>query len=277
MARRRWPVPACMAALGMSAVHLGGGLLPPEPVDLSALICLFTVADRTRRALSLPVALTCVTVAVAASQALSSGRPFGYWQNTGATGALLLIVAWFAGDNIRARRGHLVHAERRAADAERDRDRDRDRDRQAQLAAAAERERLSRELHDVIAHSLSVIVVQAQGAEAALDDAPDKARTALGSVLATGRQALAEMRILLGIERTAGDGEPAPAPPRGLGQLPSLLSQMGKSGLHVSLATTGEPRLLEAGVYLSAFRVIQESLTNTLRHAGQGTSASPDW
>jgi signal transduction histidine kinase len=266
--RRRWPVLAFAAALGMSIVHAWVALLPQEPVDLAVLICLFTVADRKPRIPSIAAAFLGVAVALVAGQAIGSGNPFGYWQHTSITSVLLIAVAWFAGDNARVRRDHLRQAERRADDAERDRDR------QAQLAAAAERERITRELHDVVAHSLSVMVIQAQGGDAALDADLGKTRAALRSILATGREALAEMRRLLGIERGLADTAPALAPQPGLDQLPRFLDELRQAGLRVSLTITGTPHRLDAGSDLSAFRIIQESLTNTLKHVGPAADAT---
>jgi len=139
----------------------------------------------------------------------------------------------------------------------------------------AERARIARELHDVIAHNVSVMVVQADGASYALDADPGRAREALAAISATGRQALAEMRRLLGVLRREEDGgasERAPQP--GIGELGELLDQARGAGLPVSFTVEGEPHPLPGGIALTAYRIVQESLTNTRKHAGPMASAS---
>lgn len=130
-----------------------------------------------------------------------------------------------------------------------------------------ERARIARELHDVIAHSVSVIVVQAGAAEPLVDEDPAQAREALRSIRTTASDALGEMRRLLGILRTTGD-ELALNPQPSVSQLEPLLAQTRAAGLAVDLQVDGEPRPLAAGVDLAAYRIIQEALTNTRKHAG---------
>ncbi|MEU4619824.1 histidine kinase [Actinoplanes sp. NPDC023801] len=178
---------------------------------------------------------------------------------------LLLVVAaaYLLGDNLRGRRIHLRTLERRAADLEREQ-----RQRVA-LATAAERSRITRELHDVVAHGLSVMVVQAQGAAAALRRHPDRTETALRDIVTTGRSSLAEMRRLLAIVRE----EPELAPQPGVEFLPELIDRIRAAGTAVTFTVEGDPAPLPAGVDLSAYRITQEALTNTLKHAGEGASA----
>ena len=130
--------------------------------------------------------------------------------------------------------------------------------------AAAERTRIARELHDVIAHSVSVMVVQAAAANDVFDTRPERAREALRAIEASGRTALAEMRRLLGVVRADG-AEYAPQP--GIDRLDNLVEQVRAAGLAVAVSIEGAPRPLPAGVDLSAYRVVQEALTNTLKHA----------
>ncbi|MGZ8783209.1 MAG: sensor histidine kinase [Gaiellaceae bacterium] len=138
---------------------------------------------------------------------------------------------------------------------------------ETQRAVDEERSRITRELHDVLAHSVSVMTVQASAVRRLLKPEQEREREALMTVEETGRQALAEMRRLLGIMRT--DAEPAArAPQPGLGTLPQLVEQVRQSGLPVELTVEGTPVKLPAGVDLSAYRIVQEALTNTLRHAG---------
>jgi signal transduction histidine kinase len=176
------------------------------------------------------------------------------------------VIAWVLGDSMRYRRGYYAALEDRAARLEAERHA------QAGIAAAAERARIARELHDVVAHHVSVMVVQADGARYALRADPGRAEAALDAISGTGRQALAEMRRLLGVLRASGD-QAALAPVPGLGELRELLDQARAAGLEVSYTLTGNPRPLSEGAELAAYRVVQESLTNTRKHAGLAASA----
>jgi signal transduction histidine kinase len=178
------------------------------------------------------------------------------------------LTAWLLGDMMRWRRGFYAALEERAARLERERDA------QAQIAAAAERARIARELHDVVAHNVSVMVVQADGASYALDADPERARQALGAIAATGRQALAEMRSLLGVLRSAGDITAELEPQPGIEQLTGLLEQARASGLLVSFTVEGVPRPLPPSAALTAYRVVQESLTNARKHGGPTVTAA---
>ena len=137
-------------------------------------------------------------------------------------------------------------------------------------AVAAERSRIARELHDVVAHSVSVMVVQAGAARRTVAASPGQAATALGQIESTGRQALVELRRLLGLLRD-DDGQAtdaALAPQPSLANLESLAAAAREAGLPVEVTVEGEPRPLPAGVDLSAYRIVQEALTNSLKHAG---------
>jgi signal transduction histidine kinase len=138
---------------------------------------------------------------------------------------------------------------------------------EARQAVEDERGRITRELHDVLAHSVSVMTVQASAVRRLLTPEQEREREALMTVEETGRQALAEMRRLLGIMRTDAE-RPALAPQPGIGTLPELVEQVRQSGLPVELTVEGTPVKLPAGVDLSAYRIVQEALTNTLKHAG---------
>ena len=173
------------------------------------------------------------------------------------------LIAWVFGDSMRYRRAYYTSLEDRAARLEAERDA------QAQIAAAAERARIARELHDVVAHNVSVMVVQADGASYALGSDPDRARQALAAIASTGRQALTEMRRMLGVLRRDDDGtEPDRAPLPGIGQLGELLEQTRATGLAVSFTVEGVPQPLPDGAALAAYRIVQESLTNTRKHGG---------
>jgi signal transduction histidine kinase len=151
------------------------------------------------------------------------------------------------------------------------------RERTAHLAVAEERARIARELHDVVAHGLSVIAIQADGAEAALDRDPALARRPLSAIRQSAEESLAEMRRLLGVLREDGAGADL-APQPGLAQLPALVERTRAAGVPVTLMVEGEPRALPAGLDLSAFRIVQEALTNVSKHAaGAPASVQVDW
>ena len=174
---------------------------------------------------------------------------------------IFMTTLWLAGWAFRRRRTQAVRLEDRAARLEREREE------RARVAVAEERARISRELHDVVAHSVSVIVVQAQAAQRLIDGEQQEARRALGSIETSGRQALVELRRMLGILRRTGE-ESALAPQPGLRQLNALVEQVRESGLPVELSIEGAAKSLPPGVDLSAYRIVQEALTNTLKHAG---------
>jgi signal transduction histidine kinase len=176
---------------------------------------------------------------------------------------VLLGAAWALGEGIRERRAHAAALEDRAARLERDREE------KVRQAATQERLRIARELHDVVAHSLSVIGVQAGAARLVLDADPDptRAREAVAAIEATANQAMTEMRRALGILRDTERSGAALAPLPGLGQLSSLLDQMRAAGLAAELIVEGSPRPLATSIDLSAYRIVQEALTNALKHA----------
>jgi signal transduction histidine kinase len=169
--------------------------------------------------------------------------------------------AWLVGRALRDRGLQAAELQQRAAQLEADQQA------QARAAVAAERVRIARELHDVIAHSVSVMVIQAGAAEQLLQDTPERARGPLEAVQDTGRQTILELRRLLGILREDGQ-ELSLAPQPGLAALGLLVEEMGQAGLPVQLRVEGEAGRLPPGVDLAAYRIIQEALTNTLRHAG---------
>lgn len=149
---------------------------------------------------------------------------------------------------------------------------ERERETEARAAVAEERARIAREMHDVVAHSLSVMVVQAEAAEAMLDADPERARRPLRAVQETGRAALGELRQMLGVLRELADEAPDLEPQPGLSRLDELVDHVREAGLPVSLRVEGRPRPLSPGVDLSAYRIVQEGLTNALKHAGPATA-----
>ena len=171
-----------------------------------------------------------------------------------------LAGPWLAGVTIRERRDRELVLEERAAILERERGE------QARAAVAEERARIAREMHDIVAHALSVIVLQARGARRMIAGDPDAARAALDAIESTSSQALAEMRQMLGLLRDNDEAPRAPEP--GLAELDGLVAQLREAGLQVDVAVEGAPADLPAGLDRAAYRILQEALTNVLRHAG---------
>jgi signal transduction histidine kinase len=179
---------------------------------------------------------------------------------------LLAGGLWLAGSAVRDRRAH-AEAQRARAEAmeERAARMERERELAARMAIVEERGRIARELHDVVAHSVSVMVVQSGAARRLLERRPARAAEALQSVESSGREALTELRRLLGLLTEAVEADLSPQP--GLGQLDALVERVGAAGLRVEVRTEGAPRPLPAGLDLTAYRVVQEALTNVLKHA----------
>jgi signal transduction histidine kinase len=266
--RRRAAITAFVIAIAGGALQVMTGV--PSAADLAVLILLYTVAAYRPRRASIIALLVCLagsTVAVMEWGPVPGVRLV--WRLIFAAfvfGGLELTV-WILGDSMRYRRGYYAALEDKAARLEAERNA------QAKVAAAAERARIARELHDVVAHHVSVMVVQADGAGYALRTDPDRAGAALEAIADTGRQALNEMRRLLGVLRSADD-QATLAPVPGLGELRELLDQARAAGLEVSYTLSGTPRELPEGAELAAYRVVQESLTNTRKHAGLAATAA---
>jgi len=246
--RRRWPIQVlalvAVGTVGETLLHQAAG----APLGLA--VAMYTVGaqvGRRRSALAGGLALAGVAVAIIAVE--SHEYP----------GLILFAAAWVVGDNVRTRRAYYRELEQKAERLERERDAN------IQRAAAEEQARISRELHDVIAHNVSVMTVQASAARDVFDTDPGRAREALGSIESTGRAALTELRRLLSTVRDGGPPELAPQP--GLGSLEQLAAQVRQAGLAVEVRIDGERPRLPAALDLSAYRIVQEALTNTLKHA----------
>ncbi|HEY0695961.1 MAG TPA: sensor histidine kinase [Kribbella sp.] len=181
--------------------------------------------------------------------------------------AALVFGVWAFGERRRTRALYVAQLEERAAQLEHDRDRE------AKLAVTEERTRIAREIHDVVAHGLSIMIVQADGGLYAADASPEQAKKALATIGDTGRASLTEMRKMLGLlkEDVRADLDPdQPRPQPGVSQLPELIENVCQAGLAVEYQVTGQPRDLPALLGLTAYRIVQEGLTNTLKHAGPG-------
>ncbi|MFG1880074.1 sensor histidine kinase [Sphaerisporangium sp. NPDC049003] len=259
--RRRWPFALlCLAELPqivLTALNYDSGV-----AGLVSLILLYTVAAYRGLALSL-VAAAVSSLAYAVAMLLA-GQHGDWTQHTFA--AVVAVAVWVVGRSVRLRRAYLAELVDRAERLERARDAD------TRAARAEERSRIARELHDVVAHHVSVMTVQAAAARKVLDTRPEAAKDALVAIEEMGRTAMREMRGIVGVLRTDGEtGELAPQP--GMGDLPGLVDQMREAGLRAQLWIEGERRLLPPGIDLAAYRLIQEALTNSLRHAGPAARA----
>jgi signal transduction histidine kinase len=265
--RRRHPL-AVSLVTGLATA--GYGLAPyPDlamPVPLGGLVGLYSVAAwGSRRAALAAGATAAVVVAVVMSLPRTDADLVD-----AAFASLGLAGAWVLGDRARVQRALAAELSERALRLEREREGE------ARRAVAAERARIARELHDVVAHHVSMMVVQAEAGPVAAERDPARAAGAFEAIAATGRQALVELRRLLGVLRQEAEPRdglaPAPglAPQPGLDALPSLVEQVGRAGLAVELVVEGARAPLPAGVELSAYRIVQEALTNALRHGGAG-------
>ena len=260
--RRRVPVAVLfviLAATGVQGEFFDTSDQWPLQSFLALLLAFYSVAahGEPRRAIYGGTAAGAVVVAMALPGLFAGENPgdvIPTW--------LFLGAAWLMGWTLHRRRVQAVRLEDRAARLEREREEN------ARAAVAEERARIARELHDVVAHSVSVMVVQAQAAQRLVEaEQRDLQRQALGSIETTGRQALVEMRRLLGVLRRT-DADPSLAPQPGLDDVDELIGQSREAGLPVELKVEGEPEPLPPGVDLSAYRIVQEALTNTLKHAG---------
>ncbi|MGZ4507077.1 MAG: sensor histidine kinase [Blastococcus sp.] len=254
--RRRHP-PAVFAVLAaLALVQWAVGV--PLVVDVALLVALYTVATTQPRRVALgAVAVLELGVVLAAVRFAPAGDTVGSLVFLSG----LVAAAYFIGTSVRNRRAYLAVLVDRAARAERERDQ------QARLAATTERARLAREMHDIVAHSLTVVVTLAEAASAAATTDPAAAREAMGQVATTGRAALAETRRLLGVLRTDPDGPADLGPTPGLDGLDGLVAGARAAGLPVRLTVGGRPRPLTAAMGATAHRIVQESLTNVLKHA----------
>ncbi|HZU57085.1 MAG TPA: histidine kinase [Actinocrinis sp.] len=268
--RRRYPTVSFWAVYAFGAVEALWGHRPTVSALAVPMAMYAYAAYRPRRLSLVGLGVGMVGVGVALTQwitapARQNNSSFD-WVFVYCVFVAPLIIAWVLGDSMRYRRAYYLDLEDKARRLERERDQ------QAQIGAAAERARIARELHDVVAHHVSVMVVQAEGASYALDTSPETTRRALGTIAETGRSALAEMRRLIGVLRSEGNtADRAPQP--GVDQLEDLLEQVRATGIAVDFKVEGVPVPLPQGMALAAYRIVQESLTNTRKHGGPRVSA----
>ena len=251
--RRRYPLEVMLIVVSATIVQIG--ILPPGvPLQsgLGILVAIYAIGEGLDRRLSLGLtALTAVLVAILFVGHAGLAEALQSLIQT----ELILGVAWLLGDASRIRRLYATALEEQAQERTR-------------RAIGEERERIARELHDIVTHHMSVIVIQAGGGSRAVDRRPEEARSAFDAIARTGRQAMSDMRRMLGI---LGEGErEGTGPIPRLDGLDALLAEVRGAGLPVELAVDGPVRPLEPGLELSAYRIIQEGLTNSLKYARGG-------
>ncbi|MEV4476161.1 histidine kinase [Nonomuraea sp. NPDC049504] len=262
--RRRHPLWINLGVGAASAVY-GASPYPDlvTPVALGGVVALYTMVAWCGRTVSIVVGvLTGLSVAVVSLVPATDSDLLDVAFTT-----LLLAGAWVLGDSARIRRAYTAELEARAELLARERDF------QARRAVAAERARIARELHDVVTHHVSMMVVQAEAGPVLAERDGEAAERTFDTIAGIGRQAMTEMRRLLGVlrdedppeEGPAGEGAFAPQP--GLAQVPDLIDQARRAGVRAELQMDGRSWSLPAGVDLSAYRIVQEALTNVVKHA----------
>lgn len=261
--RRRDPMAVLVATTVLSVVEL---VLsdPPSPVVMTNAIALYTVAARTDRPTTWRVGLLMAVALTATAMCFGAG-PWHGQENFG-------VFAWIgmacaAGDAVRSRRAFVDAIRERAERAERTRDEE------ARRRVAEERLRIARDLHDVVAHHIALVNVQAGVAAHVMDRRPDQAKEALAHVREASRSALDELRATVGLLRQSGDPAAPTEPAPGLAVLDELVDTVRRAGLPVEVACADGWPALPAAVDLAAYRVIQEALTNVRKHAGPGAKA----
>jgi signal transduction histidine kinase len=258
---RRWPaIVILIACAGLAGVQMASGTAP-LPLAVLLGLAAYLVASRLPRRLSIPAVGAAGAVLGAALWYAAFARPLAPLAAEAIEGFLPLAAAWFTGDAVAVRRRYLAglaeQAEReRAAEAER-----------ARQGVRDERMRIAREMHDVVAHALAVITVQAGVGRRLMARRPEEAGSALESVEAIGRTAQEELRVVLGLLREEGTGATALSPAPRLADLKELAETARASGTPVELRMAGTGRRLSPALELTVYRVVQEALTNVVKHA----------
>ncbi len=262
--RRVWPIPVFgwILASQIPAVAWDQNLVAGPAL----VIALYTVARLQSRRDALACAVVLELTVVTLLLLLAGGR---WWTDLIFLSALI-AAALGLGLYIGTRRAYLAELRDRADRLERERDQ------QAALAVAAERARIAREMHDIVAHHLTVMITLSEAAIAASASSPERANDVMRSVADTGRRALGDTRRLLGVlrQRPGQDSGAALQPVPDLAQLDSLIEQVRSAGLDTTLEIRGQALDVPAGVQLTVYRLVQEALTNTLKHGGPGARAS---
>ena len=264
--RRRLPLTSLLLVEAIAFV--AECLRAPGPTPFYAAMALYSVvAVSSRRKAGLVVAL--VAAGVLASSLVAGGG--GSRMVLATNGGLALVgVAWLAGAYTSANRAYEGHLANRAA--ERAAALEAEQAEQVRRAVADERVEIARELHDIVAHAMSVIAVRSGVARVVIDTQPEQAREALAIIETTTRRSLQEMRLLVGVLRRADEHQAELGPAPGLDDIDRLLADIAAAGVAVEVQIDGEPRPLPAAASLSVYRIVQEALTNVVRHAGPTTA-----
>jgi signal transduction histidine kinase len=260
--RRRWPL-GVLAVTVASALAYAARTYPEGPSSLAIFPALWTVATTCPRRQAWLAAVG-TAVAVAAAELVLYGETM--FDGEPLYAAVTVFAAMWWGEAVRARRAYVGELRDRAERAERTREEE------ARRRVDEERMRIARELHDVVSHTIGVISVQAGVAAHLLHRRPDKAADSLAAIRQASDEALGELHAMLGVLRGGDNGRPPLAPAPGLAELDTLVAQAAGAGIQVRVAVQGEPRRLPPAVDLACYRVVQESLTNVVRHAA-ATSA----
>jgi signal transduction histidine kinase len=229
------------------------------PGGMSVLLALYTVAAYLERRVSLAALVPTAAIVTVLSIVAASGDRVASLLVGALAAAPLTVGIWGLGAYVQTRRQYARELEARASRLERERDQ------LARIAVYEERTSIARELHDIVAHSVSVMLVGVRGARDVLQTSPDVADDTLARVEASGERSLAELRRILGLLRSP-EQRPESRPQPTLANLDELIAEFHAAGLPVSLEVAGEPQSLAEGVELSVYRVVQEALTNVLKH-----------
>ncbi|HVM15821.1 MAG TPA: sensor histidine kinase [Egibacteraceae bacterium] len=257
--RSRWPSGSLAATTAATIAYLMMGYAG-GPVTVPVLVALYSTTAWGRRVLPLVVLGFFVGVG-SGHRLIVQQEPFTVVAFQG----LLYVFAWLLGELVSSRRALRAEVNARLRRAAQERERE------AERRVQQERMRIARELHDVMAHTMSSMTVQAGVAADLLDDRPDQARSALAAMRRAGREAMAELRATVSLLRSGDDGTPPPPAP-GLADVGALVDRVSRDGLSVEQLTVGQPRPLPAAVGLTGYRIVQEALTNVVRHAAARTA-----
>ena len=260
--RRRWPL-AVFFVVGIPRNFYDLFIGNFAPLPLGPAIAYYTVMDRSSTRARWIISAVLLVGIVRSQMLPGHTEPYDFFVDL-----LQFVVAGMAGIVTRTRRAYVAEVEARAEQAEAERDR------QAALAAAQERTRIARELHDVVAHHVSLMAVQSEAAASLLPDHAEAASKSVEIIGQTAREALTELRRLLGVLRGPSDRrQAATSPSPSISELDEVLVQVRQAGIAVDLRVEGSPSKLAPGVDLTAYRIVQEALTNTVRHSGASQAA----
>ncbi|MFG3525567.1 sensor histidine kinase [Streptomyces sp. NPDC047917] len=268
LGQRRFPrtvvavTTVCGGLLALMGTHIG---FDPSPsVAGTALVALYLLALRTDLRTTIVYSVGAAVTLMVMSIFLGNGAPLRPDQ-IGTLSCALLAGA--IGESVRNRRGHLAAVEARAELAERTREEE------ARRRVSEERTRIARELHDIVAHHIALAHAQAATAAYLLRSRPEQAQDMMDQLAGTTSSALRELKATVGLLRREGDPETPLEPSPGLDQLPELIASFEQTGLVVSVSVEGERRALSSGTDLTAYRIVQEALTNVTKHAGSATAS----